>query len=450
MNVQSGQLEFLGRRDHQVKIRGQRIELDGIEQVILRFDPKILNCLVVKGSMVSEEHLIAYVQCIDKEYSVNESELRSFCQQHLTGFMVPSFFIILDQFPLNHSGKIDRARLPQPVVNKISKDQNEVLSAVEQKLRSIFALAFDLGDPCSLNVTSTFAELGATSLGIIKALGLIRRQQMNGSHPIDIGTLLGNPSVRLLAQALHSSFSHDDILSNTASFKSDLVSLSSSADHHSNDRTPSRSLLIETLGIFSLIYIFAVPIYLALRFCLILAPVLHLLNYLVFQRLLTLPSSNESYPVYSFVYYQWWFLQRLWKLNDPWHRILHGTSLYNNYLRLCRARIGINVHLRTSLIDQPDLVDIGDNSFVAEDVVLSSMRYESEKTFKLTRVHIGAKCTIGARSVLHSDVQIADGVCVEPLAAISKYIFDHRFHFNFEFIFLQVVLSSTVLDKNDL
>jgi hypothetical protein len=126
--------------------------------------------------------------------------------------MVPSYFIVLDQFPLNHSGKVDRARLPHPTVSSTSKDQNEILSPLEHKLCSIFSLAFGLSDPSLLNVGTTFAELGATSLGIIKALGLIRRQQLNGSHPVDISTLLANPSVRLLAQALNSSFSHDDIL----------------------------------------------------------------------------------------------------------------------------------------------------------------------------------------------------------------------------------------------
>ena len=200
----------------------------------------------------------------------------------------------------------------------------------------------------------------------------------------------------------------------------ELVNLSSSADQYSNDKSPSRSLLIETLGILFLIYIFAMPIYLAFRFSLILAPMLHLLTYIVFKRLFMLPSSNESYDIYSDVYYRWWFLQRLWKLNDPWHRMLHGTSLYNTYLRWCGARIGVNVHLRTSLIDQPDLLDIGDNSFVAEDVVLSSMTYESEKTFRLTTVRIGARCKIGARSVLHSEVHIEDRVSVKPLIAISK------------------------------
>jgi hypothetical protein len=212
LNVQTGQLEFLGRRDHQIKIRGQRIELDSIEQVILRFNPKISNCLVVKGSIASNEHLIAYVEYTDDQYSINENEIRDFCQQHLTSFMVPSFFVVLDHFPLNHSGKVDRARLPQPTVSSTSKNQNQVLSPLEHKLCSIFALAFDLSDPSLLNVETTFAELDATSLGIIKALGLIRRQQLNGSHPVDINTLLANPSVRLLAQALDSSFSHDDVL----------------------------------------------------------------------------------------------------------------------------------------------------------------------------------------------------------------------------------------------
>lgn len=212
LNVQNGQLEFLGRRDHQIKIRGQRIELDGIEQVILRFNPKISNCLVVKGSIASDEHLVAYVQCSDNQYSINESEIRDFCQQHLTSFMVPSFFIVLDQFPLNHSGKVDRARLPQPTVSSTSKDQNEVLSPLEHRLCSIFAQAFDLPDPSLINVRSTFGEMGATSLGIIKALGLIRRQQLNDSQPVDISTLLANPSVRLLAKALDLSFSHDDVL----------------------------------------------------------------------------------------------------------------------------------------------------------------------------------------------------------------------------------------------
>lgn len=179
--------------------------------MILRFDVKISNSLVLKVSLASGDHLVAYVQHNDDEHSINDSKIRSFCQEHLPSFMIPSFFIVLEQFPLNHTGKVDRSRLPQPTVGIIPNRQNEVLSSLEQNLCTIFAEAFELPNSTSLNVEATFAELGATSLGIVKALGLIRRQQLNDSHPVDISILLANPSVRLLAQALDSSFSHGNV-----------------------------------------------------------------------------------------------------------------------------------------------------------------------------------------------------------------------------------------------
>lgn len=186
----------------------------------------------------------------------------------------------------------------------------------------------------------------------------------------------------------------------------------------------NRSLLIETLGIMVLIYVFALPIYLALRTSLILAPVLHLLLYILFQKLLKLPSTDEWHLVYSSVYYRWWFLQRLWRLNAPWHQMLFGTSLYNTYLRLCGAQIGRNVQLRTNLIDSPNLIDIGENSFVGEDVVFSSMEYKDNNMFRLNFIQISAHCSIGARSVLHSKVHIGNQVTVKSFTSVCKYNFE--------------------------
>jgi acetyltransferase-like isoleucine patch superfamily enzyme len=172
-----------------------------------------------------------------------------------------------------------------------------------------------------------------------------------------------------------------------------------------------------------LIYVFALPIYVALRISLILAPVLHLFSYILLKKLLELPSTDEWHLVYSSVYYRWWFLQRLWKLNAPWHHMLLSTSLYNTYLRLCGVRIRRDVQLRTSLIDWPNLIDIGENSFVGEAVVLSSMEYRGDNMFRLNSIQIGAYCSIGARSVLHSGVHIGNQVTVKPLTYICKYNF---------------------------
>lgn len=224
------------------------------------------------------------------------------------------------------------------------------------------------------------------------------------------------------------------------------VHASSSIDGRFDEDSTSRSLLVETLGILLLIYVFAVPIYLGLRLTLIVAPMLHLLLYIVFKRLFMLSTTNDCCQIYSLVYYRWWFLRRLWKLNEPWLYMIQGTSLYNSYLRLCGARIGVDVNLRTSLIDLPDLLEIGDNSLVGEDVVLSSMTYESEKAFRLTSIHIGARCRIGARSVLHSKVHIGDQVFAKPLTPMGKYINSHQFEFSLD-ITLILFIAGNIVDN---
>ena len=419
LDTNNGQIEYLGRRDFQVKIRGQRIELDEIENTIMRCSPNISNCLVLKVTNASVDHLIAYIESTDEIYSTDDSDLRKFCNENLSPFMVPSFFIILDKFPLSQSGKIDRKRLPSPNIMDISKEQNVASSSLmERQLCSIVAQAFDVSDSSLVNVNATFAQLGATSLGVVKVLSLIRQQKLAGSYPVDISILLGNPSVRQVAQMLESLCSSNETNTN------------GKVDHHESQKvtthkytTASRSLLIETLGIIILIYLFVLPIYLALRIRLILAPMLHLLSYILLKKLLELPSTDEWHSVYSSVYYQWWFLQRLWKLNALWHHMFLGTSLYNSYLRLCGARIGVNVQLRTTLIDCPHLIDIDENSFIGEDVVFSSMEYRDGNMFRLNSIRIDTHCSIGARSVLYSRAHIGNHVTVKPVTSICKYYF---------------------------
>ncbi|CAF1449179.1 unnamed protein product, partial [Adineta steineri] len=101
-----GHLYCVGRKDFQIKLRGQRIELGEIERCLLDIT-SISACVVMK---YNEDHLVAYVQSSD----INEQALREHCQSHLPPHMIPSFFIILDKLPLNPNGKIDRKVLPPP------------------------------------------------------------------------------------------------------------------------------------------------------------------------------------------------------------------------------------------------------------------------------------------------------------------------------------------------
>lgn len=100
-----GFLHFRRRNDYQVKLRGQRIEIGEVERCLL--DASITACIVMKWD---DDHLIAYVQ----GSNINEEDIRRHCQMKLPTHMIPAYFIVLEQWPLNINGKIDRKRLPPP------------------------------------------------------------------------------------------------------------------------------------------------------------------------------------------------------------------------------------------------------------------------------------------------------------------------------------------------
>lgn len=106
-----GNIEYLGRLDHQVKIRGLRIELGEIEATITDFEP-IDQCVVaVNEQSETIVHLVAYVVS-KKEFSV--SDLKRFVKERLPEYMVPSIYMTLESLPLTSNGKIDRKSLPDP------------------------------------------------------------------------------------------------------------------------------------------------------------------------------------------------------------------------------------------------------------------------------------------------------------------------------------------------
>ena len=107
-----GNIDFLGRADFQVKIRGFRIELGEIESVLMQHPAIGEAVVVVREDTHGDPRLIAYIT-VKTEKATNR-ELRNFLKNRLPIYMVPSTFIILEAFPLNPSGKIDRRALPAP------------------------------------------------------------------------------------------------------------------------------------------------------------------------------------------------------------------------------------------------------------------------------------------------------------------------------------------------
>ncbi|WP_282798387.1 AMP-binding protein, partial [Streptomyces sp. CC224B] len=108
-----GQLEYLGRTDDQVKLRGLRIE-PGEVQAVLSEHPGVAQAIVVCHEQGGDRRLVGYVVPIKGDGLPAPAELRRFAAARLPDFMVPATFVLLDELPLTANGKLDRAALPAP------------------------------------------------------------------------------------------------------------------------------------------------------------------------------------------------------------------------------------------------------------------------------------------------------------------------------------------------
>ena len=118
-----GNIEFIGRIDHQVKIRGFRIELGEIESVLGQH-PEVQEVVLmaqgVGSTELEQKRLVAYLIANPQLPNSLISELRDYLQEKLPDYMIPSAFVVLDQFPLTPNGKIDRKALPAPDMGNLA------------------------------------------------------------------------------------------------------------------------------------------------------------------------------------------------------------------------------------------------------------------------------------------------------------------------------------------
>jgi hypothetical protein len=170
LEMKSGQLVFIGRRDYQVKLRGQRIELSEIEHTLLEISPLISGCIVVKYVYHEQEHLLAYIETSSD--SIKEEELRKQCFTLLPSYMVPSRFVVLRGFPLSRNGKIDRKALLPPdfVTPTVSLDeQAQLMSEMEERVHSLWCKVLRLE---YISMKTSFFSLHGTSLLFMKLYSL--------------------------------------------------------------------------------------------------------------------------------------------------------------------------------------------------------------------------------------------------------------------------------------
>jgi amino acid adenylation domain-containing protein/non-ribosomal peptide synthase protein (TIGR01720 family) len=170
-----GSLEFLGRLDDQVKVRGHRIELGEIEKV-LSLHPAILEAAAaVRPDDSGESQLVAYLR-LATNARPSVSHLRSFLHSKLPGFMIPASFVFLDAFPRTANGKLDRKALPEPTGARPDLDPPYVAprTPLEASLAAIWSEVLGIE---KVGIHDNFFDLGGASMN---ALRIVAKAQMNG------------------------------------------------------------------------------------------------------------------------------------------------------------------------------------------------------------------------------------------------------------------------------
>ncbi len=194
-----GQAVFLGRTDHQVKIRGHRVELGDIEAALLR-QPEISQALVITAKDLRGDHYLAAYLCPQAPLLAEDLDLGPLRRQLadlLPAYMLPSTYTVLPEFPLNNHGKIDRKALPVPV----SEQEDETVSAppqtdTERILAGIWA---ELLERESVGRDQDFFMLGGHSLLATRVASRIREQF---SRNLSIRMLFEHTTIAELAMIL--------------------------------------------------------------------------------------------------------------------------------------------------------------------------------------------------------------------------------------------------------
>ena len=199
--TESGELEYLGRLDNQVQLRGFRIELSEIE-ANLDIHEKIIESVVICKMKDGNKHLIAYYV---SDIEIDNTNLRNYLSKKLPEYMIPSFFIHLRSIPLTINGKVDKESLPEPEFSKKEHFQ-EPINDIEKSLLYIWSELLEI-DKAVISTNEEFFELGGHSILAIKLLNQIQKEfNINISLP----SFFQTPTIEGLAELLSKNNTFED------------------------------------------------------------------------------------------------------------------------------------------------------------------------------------------------------------------------------------------------
>jgi amino acid adenylation domain-containing protein len=194
-----GNIQYLNRLDHQIKIRGFRVELGEIEAVLLQHPGVKESVAMLREDQPGDPRVVAYV-IAESAILLSTSKLRKFLKDTLPEYMVPSAFVVLDVFPLTPNGKIDRRALPVPDQNEIQRSEEFMAprTPMEEVLARVWA---DVLGVERVSVDDNFFDLGGHSF-LMSRVQLQLKTQLG--QEVSLVDLFRYPTIKMLNEFLDS------------------------------------------------------------------------------------------------------------------------------------------------------------------------------------------------------------------------------------------------------
>ncbi|WP_241521715.1 Pls/PosA family non-ribosomal peptide synthetase [Arthrobacter pityocampae] len=398
-----GQIDYLGRIDTQVKVRGYRIELTEIESTMLQV-PGIAQA--VASSYEPEPgyvELVAHYSLRGDTESIDEGLLRAFLRERLPGYMVPAYIDRLDVIPMLTSGKADRKSLPKPHGQRSSATSNAYVPPATDLEK---ALAEALAQVLHVDKVSVgdhfFDDLGANSLLLAHFAALLRRKEE--LPPIAMREMYQNPTITTLAGAIAA---EGTVTTGASPYDAGPPVVASTAQYLICGTLQALCFLLVAFAASSILlagFLYASAGETAVE---VLGRAF-LYGTVTFTVLCVLPIAAkwvlvgrwrvEEIPVWSLRYLRFWAVKALIRGNPL--RMFVGTPVYVLYLRALGAKIGPRVAIFAAAVPVcTDLLTIGEETVVRKDSSFTCYRAYRGR-IQTGPVTIGTNAVIGEASVL--------------------------------------------------
>jgi len=411
-----GNIEYLGRIDTQVKIRGHRVELGEIENTILLDDTVAQVVADLQRDDRGCERLVAFVvPRVGVDFDIDR--VRAGVHARLPSYMRPQAYEVKRGLPTLVSGKVDRKALTRSAQASARKAVEPPASPTEAELLDVWRAVFAPQDISVLD--NFFDELGGHSLLAARMVSLVRAQPELAA--ISIQDIYRNQTIRSLAERLDQARGRQTPAAEAAFIPPPRL---------------RRALCVAAQGVSVVIlyamaglqwvlpylaYFWIAPVHgvllgleMASAAFVAMPPITLVLSIALKWAVIGRVRPGE-YPLWGLYYFRWWLMRRFLAVTPV--RYLVGTPLLNLYFRLLGAKVGRGAFLGVEYIDAPDLVAIGEGAIVDHGALLSASRVESG-LLRLGTVSIGRSACVGVRAVVERNASLGDRAVLGDLSAL--------------------------------